>query len=259
MKYLSNFSISGKKALIVGGASGIGKATADLFCEAGADIVIADINYDRAEETASALAAKNSDATVMPSEVNVVDEQSVEKMVFGTLEHFGRIDILVNSAGINIKSPATDLTVNDWDAVIDINLKGTFLCCKYVGRQMITQQQGKIVNLASMSGLVTNKGKANTAYCSSKGGVVMLTKQLAVEWAKYNINVNAIAPGYIITPFTKEWMEKPEESEMVLDLIPMGRFGETSEIASTALFLASKASSYITGSILLVDGGYTCY
>jgi NAD(P)-dependent dehydrogenase (short-subunit alcohol dehydrogenase family) len=138
-------------------------------------------------------------------------------------------------------------------------LKGSFLTCQRVGRRMLQQRNGRIVNIASMSGLVTNKGKTNTAYCSSKGGVVMLTKSLAVEWAKHGIRVNAIAPGYVKTPLTREWMENPQESGPVLDLIPMGRFCEPREIAATALYLAAPASSYLTGAILVVDGGYTCY
>jgi NAD(P)-dependent dehydrogenase (short-subunit alcohol dehydrogenase family) len=179
----------------------------------------------------------------------------VKKVVSG----FNRIDLLVNSAGINRRIPAENLSEEDWDAVVDVNLKGTFLCCKYVGRQMIQQQGGKIINLASISGFVTNKGKTNTVYCSSKGGVIMLTKSLAVEWAKHHIRVNALAPGYVITPLTRGWMDDPELSKPALGLIPMDRFCETSEIASSALYLATKASSYVTGTILTVDGGYTCY
>jgi len=259
MKNLSNFNLQGQKTLIVGGASGIGRATAELFAEAGADVAIADINLENAQQTASSISANGSSFDAFALEVNVINKQSVEDMVHCALDQFSRIDVLVNSAGINCRIPTADLKLSDWDDVIDINLKGTFLCCQYVGRQMITQQHGKIINLASMSSLVTNKSNANIAYCSSKGGVVMLTKSLAVEWAKHNINVNALAPGYVITPFNREWMENPHENKMVLDAIPMGRFGDTIEIASSALFLASKASNYITGTILQVDGGYACH
>ena len=259
MKYLSRFDIRGQKALIVGGASGIGQATAQLFAEAGADIVIADIDVDNAERAASVIAISNPNVDTSAVRVDVTDETSVEDMVITILEHFGHIDILVNSAGINHKFPASDLDLSDWETVLNINLKGTFLCCQYVGRQMITQQHGRIINLASWSGLVSSMGDAHTAYSSSKGGVIMLTKSLAVEWAKYNINVNALAPGHIVTPASQEWMKNSKQCKAVLDLIPMARFGDATEIASSALFLASKASSYITGTVLMVDGGYTCH
>jgi NAD(P)-dependent dehydrogenase (short-subunit alcohol dehydrogenase family) len=257
VKVSSLFSIEGEKAIVVGGGSGIGKATAALFSEAGADVVIADINVDSAREASAELSA--SGARSLAVQVDVADPLSVAKMVETVLTEFKCIDILINSAGINRRIPAEDLEEIDWDAVVDINLKGTFLTCQHVGRHMIKQKSGKIINLASMSGLVTNKGKTNTVYCSSKGGVIMLTKSLAVEWARHNIRVNAIAPGYVKTPLTRAWMEDPVASKPTLDLIPMGRFCETTEIASSALYLAARASSYLTGSILIVDGGYTCY
>ena len=248
------FSLVGERAIVVGGASGIGKATATLFSHAGATVAIADIDLEKAR-----LAAAELKSGGLAVQVDVTDPVSVESMVETVAAEFGSITTLVNSAGINRRVPAESLLESDWDAVMDINLKGTFLTCRHVGRHMMERKEGRIVNIASMSGLVTNKGKTNTAYCSSKGGVVMLTKSLAVEWARHNIRVNAVAPGYVKTPLTRGWMEDPLESAPVLDLIPMGRFCEPMEIASSVLYLASSASSYVTGTILLVDGGYTCY
>ncbi len=249
------FSMEGEKAVVVGGASGIGNAIAALFCEAGAEVAIADIDMESACRAAAGLGADRTAAV----QVDVVDAASVDAMVAAVTARFGAITVLVNSAGINRRVPAETLEESDWDAVIDINLKGSFLTCQRVGRRMLQQRNGRIVNIASMSGLVTNKGKTNTVYCSSKGGVVMLTKSLAVEWARHGVRVNAIAPGYVKTPLTRGWMEDPQESGPVLDLIPMGRFCEPREIAAAALYLAAPASSYLTGAILVVDGGYTCY
>ncbi|MFZ5944365.1 MAG: SDR family NAD(P)-dependent oxidoreductase [Bacillota bacterium] len=252
----SLFSLVGEKALITGGASGIGLSIAKLFAEAGADIIIADKNIEGALKAANEL--KDMGIDTLAIEVDVADADSVEKMLGKASSVFGKIDILVNSAGINIRVPAEDLSEKDWDAVIDINLKGTFLCSQHAGRLMIKQKKGNIINLASMSGMIVNKDRTISAYTSSKGGVIMLTKSLAVEWAKHNIRVNTLAPGYIITPINP-WMSDPAVCKPTLDLIPMQRFAEISEIAPSALFLASRASSYITGSVLTIDGGYTVY
>ncbi|KJS80733.1 MAG: hypothetical protein JM58_18350 [Peptococcaceae bacterium BICA1-8] len=252
----SLFCLKGEKALITGGASGIGLSTAKLFASAGADIVIADKNLKGAIKAADEI--KKMGVKSYAVELDVADAVSVEAMVNKAVSEFDTIDILVNSAGINIRVPAENLSEKDWDAVIDINLKGTFLCSQYIGRVMIKQKKGNIINLASMSGMIVNKDRTISAYTSSKGGVIMLTKSLAVEWAKHNIRVNALAPGYIITPINP-WMNDPVICKPTLDLIPMQRFAEISEIAPSALFLASKASSYITGSVLTIDGGYTVF
>lgn len=256
MENQTGFMLKGEKAIITGGASGIGMAIAGAFARAGADVAIADLNLDGAQKVAQDIENLGRDSIAV--QVDVVNSRSVEKMVEEVSNHFGKIDLLVNSAGINRRIPAEDLSEEDWDAVLDINLKGTFLCCKYAGRKMIEQKKGNIINLASMSGMIVNKDRTISAYCASKGGVIMLTKALAVEWAKHNIRVNALAPGYIVTPINP-WMSNPDICRPTLELIPMQRFGEIAEISPVALFLASAASSYITGTILPIDGGYMAY
>ncbi|WP_080872561.1 SDR family NAD(P)-dependent oxidoreductase [Oceanobacillus timonensis] len=252
----SMFSLKGKTALIVGGSSGIGRETAITFAEAGADVIVADINEENAKSVYHEMTKLGIKSKVL--KVDVADASSVEQMINDLLSSFDSIDILVNSAGINSRVPAENLSEEDWDNVIDINLKGTFLCCKCVAKIMMKQKEGNIINLASMSGMIVNKDRTISAYCSSKGGVIMLTKSLAVEWAKYNIRVNALAPGYVMTPINP-WMRDRQINKPTIDLIPMQRFAEPSEISATALFLASGASSYMTGSVLTVDGGYTSY
>ncbi len=256
MEEVAGYLLTGKKAIVTGGASGIGKAIANAFARAGADVAIVDLNLEDARQEAQAIKELGRDSLAV--KVDVANQQSVEKMAEEVYDRFGRIDVLVNSAGVNRRIPAEDLDEKDWDAVLDINLKGTFLCCKYAGRKMIAQKGGNIINLASMSGMIVNKDRTISAYCASKGGVVMLTKALAVEWAKHNIRVNALAPGYIVTPINP-WMSDTEICRPTLELVPMQRFGEISEIYPAALFLASAASSYITGTILPIDGGYMVY
>lgn len=256
MDVSSYFSLSGKNALIIGAGSGIGRETALVFTAAGASVALADINITSAENVAKEITKEGHGAKAF--EVDVVNKTSIITMVKDVVSAMQHIDVLVNSAGINIRFPAEDFSESDWDTVIDINLKGTFMCCKYVGREMINRKSGSIINLASMSGLIVNKDRTISAYTSSKGGVIMLTKSLAVEWAKHNIRVNALAPGYVMTPINP-WMKDPIVNKPTLELIPMNRFAKPMEIATAALFLASQASSYVTGTILGVDGGYTAY
>jgi len=250
------FTLKGEKAIVTGGASGIGKAIAGAFARAGADVAIVDLNLEGAEKVAQTITGIGRDSFAV--QVDVANPHSIEKMVEEVYKQFGRIDLLVNSAGINIRTPAEEMEERDWDAVLGINLKGTFLCCKYVGRKMIAQKKGNIINLASASGMIVPKGRTTAAYCASKGGVIMLTKALAVEWAQHHIRVNALAPGYVFSPINP-WMNNPELCRPTADLIPMQRFAEITEISPAALFLASAASSFITGTILPLDGGYMCY
>jgi 2-deoxy-D-gluconate 3-dehydrogenase len=187
-------------------------------------------------------------------ELDVQDVPSIEAAVTRARSEFGRIDVLVNNAGINIRSPAMDVTEDEWDAVLDTNLKGLFFCCQAVGREMVSSGGGSIVNVASTMGLVALENRAS--YCSSKGGVVLLTRALAVEWAPHGIRVNAVAPTFVPTDMTVAVLSDPASKAKVLAKIPMGRVGQVEEVSNAVVFLASPASSFTTGVVLPVEGGY---
>jgi len=236
-------------ALVTGAAQGIGKAIALLLARNGADLVVSDINLEKAEETAKEIGAIGPKA--MAVKVDVANLSDVEQMVGGILEKLAKIDILVNNAGITRDKLILRMTEEDWDAVLGVNLKGTFNCTKAVLRHMAKQRSGKIVNIASVVGEMGNAGQAN--YSASKAGVIGLTKTIAREYAQRGINVNAIAPGYIETPMTEALPEKAKEE--LKKLIPMERLGKPEDVAEAVLFLVSEESSYITGQVLNVNGG----
>lgn len=239
----------GKVALVTGSGQGIGKAIALLLAEKGADIVVSDINLEKAQETAKEIEEKGRRA--MALKVDVADSEEVERMVETIIEKFSHIDILVNNAGITRDKLLLRMSVEDWDAVLDVNLKGVFNCTKSVIKYMSKQKSGKIVNIASVVGLMGNVGQAN--YSASKAGVIGFTKTVAREFAQRGININAIAPGYIKTPMTEVLPEKVKEE--LMKLIPMGRLGQPKDVAQAVLFLVSEASSYVTGQVLNVNGG----
>ena len=241
--------LGGKVALITGAAQGIGKAVALLLARNGADIVVSDINLEKAEETAREI--ESIGVRAMPLKVNVASLDDVEQMTATILEKFGKIDILVNNAGITRDKLILRMSEEDWDAVLDVNLKGTFHCTKTVVRHMAKQRSGKIVSIASVVGEMGNAGQVN--YAASKAGVIGLTKTIAREFAQRGINVNAIAPGYIETPMTEVLPEKVKEE--LRRLIPMERLGKPEDIAEAVLFLVSEGSNYITGHVLKVNGG----
>ena len=241
--------LTGKVALVTGAAQGIGKAIALLLARNGADMVVSDINLEKAEETAKEIRAIGPKA--MAVKVDVANLRDVEQMVTGILEKLAKIDILVNNAGITRDKLILRMTEEDWDAVLGVNLKGTFNCTKAVLRHMAKQRSGKIVNIASVVGEMGNAGQAN--YSASKAGVIGLTKTIAREYAQRGINVNAIAPGYIETPMTEALPEKAKEE--LRRLIPMERLGKPEDVAEAVLFLVSEESSYITGQVLNVNGG----
>ena len=239
----------GKVALITGAAQGIGRAVALLLAQHGADIVVSDINLEKAQETAREIEALGRRA--MAIKVNVVNLEDVDRMIQAILGEFKEIDILVNNAGITRDKLILRMTEEDWDAVLNVNLKGTFNCTKAVIRHMSKQKSGKIVNIASVVGEMGNAGQAN--YSASKAGVIGFTKTIAREFALRGINVNAIAPGYIETPMTEALPEKVKEE--LKRMIPMERLGRPEDVAEGVLFLVSEASSYITGQVLNVNGG----
>ena len=245
----SSLELEGKVALVTGAAQGIGKAIGLLLAQRGADMAISDINLEKAEETAREIETLGRRAMAIRANVAVFDE--VERMVQGMIERFSRIDILVNNAGIARDKLLLRMTEEDWDLVLDINLKGTFHCTKAVIRYMSKQRSGKIVNIASVVGEMGNAGQAN--YSASKAGVIGFTKTMAKEFASRGINVNAIAPGYIVTPMTDILPEKAKEE--LKRMIPMERLGQPEDVAQAALFLVSEASSYITGQVIRVNGG----
>ncbi|MCG8402864.1 MAG: glucose 1-dehydrogenase [Firmicutes bacterium] len=254
---MSSFSLAGKKAVVTGGSSGLGAAAAQALAQAGADIAVADIDGGEADSIIAKINDLGRRAIFIRTDVSMA--RQVEKMVAQVKHEFKGIDILVTSAGVGKKVAAEYLAAQEWEQVMAVNLKGVFLCCQKVGREMIRRKSGSIVNISSMSGTIVNKDRKISAYCASKGGVIMLTKSLATEWARYNVRVNSIAPGYFTTPFNDKWMADPAMSEAALELTPMKRFAAPEEIGPAAVFLASGAASFITGHILLVDGGYTAW
>jgi NAD(P)-dependent dehydrogenase (short-subunit alcohol dehydrogenase family) len=254
-----SFDLKNKAALVTGGARGLGQAMAAALAAVGADVVIADMVLDQAEDAASKI-EKETSVSCLAVRADISVENDVEQMVQRALERFGKIDILVNNAGIHIGGEFAPEALDRkyWDKTLAVNLTGAFLCCQTVGKHMIERKKGKIVNIASMSGMVVNRltGKHNPAYCVSKAGVIMLTKVLAAEWAKYNICVNAIAPTYIETDMCNK--APGLQAEMRRD-IPMGRIGRPDDLAGAVVYLASAASDFVTGHTLLLDGGYTAW
>jgi len=251
---VSQFRLDGKVAIITGAGRGLGYAMAKGLAEAGAQVVIADIDKDLAVEAASCLQSLGLPALAV--QVDVTNAASVAQMVELTLTSYGRVDILVNNAGINRRNPCVEMDEEDWDSVIDVNLKGTFLCCRAVGQVMMTQGSGKVINISSLLGTVAQPNRG--PYAASKGGVVQLTKVLALEWAKHNINVNALGPGYFLTELNQKLMNDAAVFNDLTSRIPMGRWGELEDIIGPIIFLASNASNYITGHVLYADGGYLC-
>ena len=254
---LNKFKLNDKVAIVTGAARGLGKAMAEGLADVGADIVIPDIKVDLAEETAKELRQKGVE--VLVTETDVTDQKAVKNMVNKTLDRFGKIDILMNNAGIVIHEPAEEMTLDEWKEVIDVNLNGVYLCSREVAQPMIEQESGNIINIASMSAKIVNYPQLQASYNASKAGVEHLTKSLAAEWAEHNIRVNAISPGYMRTDLTKKLEDEPYVQEEWIEPTPMKRMGEPEELKGAAVYLASEASSFMTGHTLVIDGGYTVY
>lgn len=246
--------LAGKVVIVTGGGRGLGRALSEGFAAAGAHVVLTGRSAETLEGAAGQIRAKGGSVRGVPADV--AREADVEALCATTLDAFGRIDVLINNAGINPwYKAAEDTTLEEWRAVVETNLTGVFLACRQAGRTMLAQGDGAIVNVTSVAGRV---GLAKTtAYCAAKGGVELMTRQLALEWAKKGVRVNAVAPGYFATDLTEGLRANEVLSERVTRRSPMGRFGHPNELAGACLFLASPAASYITGASLAVDGGWT--
>lgn len=241
--------LENKVALITGGARGIGREIALLFAKEGADIVVWDINMQEAQKTVLDIETLGRRSSA--GEVDVRDYKKVEEALNKILDKFTKVDILVNNAGITKDNLLLRMSEAEWDAVLDVNLKGTFNCIKAVSKVMLKQRSGKIINIASIIGIVGNAGQAN--YSASKAGIIALTKTAAKELAGRNINVNAVAPGFIQTEMTARLPEDLKQN--MLKQIPLSKFGSPVDVAQVCLFLASPEASYITGQTIVVDGG----
>jgi 3-oxoacyl-[acyl-carrier protein] reductase len=243
------FDVSGKTVLITGGSRGIGYSIAEAFVEHGANVVISSRSEGVLNEAAQSLGGNEGQVTAIPSDVSQMD--SVQELISSTIDTYETLDVVINNAGITRDNLMLRMSEDDWDSVIDINLKGTFWCTKIASRQMLKQRAGTIINISSVVGVTGNPGQVN--YAASKSGILGLTKSAAQELASRNITVNAIAPGYIETEMTDKLNEKQRDE--LTTRIPLSRIGSPADIAGLAIFLASPAASYITGQVFRVDGG----
>jgi NAD(P)-dependent dehydrogenase (short-subunit alcohol dehydrogenase family) len=252
----ASFGLQDRVALVTGGGRGIGRGIAFGLAEAGAAVAVWDIDPSSAATVAAELGEG-----ALADVVDVTDTAAVEAGLDRIASSLGLVDILVANAGVTSRSPLESLDDEDFRRVIDVNLGGTFACTRGVGRRLIdASRSGSVITIASISGVVGNRGGDNSHYCLTKGGVIAFTRSLAVEWAKYGIRVNAIAPGYTITPMTDRLHETdPSWYRELVDRVPLQRLGTPEDMAGAAVFLASPAAAYVTGHVLLVDGGYTAW
>ncbi|MBS7627094.1 SDR family oxidoreductase [Candidatus Bathyarchaeota archaeon] len=249
-------ALSGKIALVTGAGSGLGKASAIRLARDGADLILWGRTESKLAQTGEEILRLGRRCKWYSVDVNKTDE--IQEAVRRARREFGEIDILVNSAGVNIPQRAEEVTVEAWDTIVDTNLKGLFFCCQAVGVQsMIPRRKGVIINISSQAGKVALPYRA--AYCASKGGVDQVTRVLAYEWARFNIRVNAVAPTFVETPFTEKMLADPEFRNFVMDNIPLKRLATQDEVAAAVSFLVSDEASIITGAVLPVDGGWTIH
>ena len=254
---LDKFSLAGQVGIVTGGGQGLGQVFCHAFAQAGADVVVAELNPETGPVTAQEIAATGRRALFV--QTDVADRSSVQGMVDAALAEFGKIDFLMNNAGIVKWGEAENVGEADWQAVIDVNLNGVFYCSQAVGRHMIERRKGSIINIASMSGLIVNFPQCQASYNASKAAVIHLSKSLAAEWAQYGIRVNAICPGYMGTAMARPFFDDPAYGGKWIPAIPMQRPGRPEELGPLAVFLAAEASSYVTGAAIVIDGGYTVW
>ncbi len=256
--FLEKFRIDGKIAVVTGAARGIGLSASEALAEAGAKVILTDMSQELLDKALAELTTKGY--SVEGELLDVTDVEGVQRVHDAVVARHGRVDILVNNAGIAISNhPAETMADNVWNKVIDVNLNGVFWCCRAFGKTMLENGSGNIVNVGSMSGFVVNRPQEQANYNASKAAVHHLTRSLAAEWGARGVRVNSVAPTYIDTEMNKYVYEDPEMYRHWVGGTPMNRLGRTDEVASVILFLASEASSLMTGSIVLADGGYVCW
>ncbi|WP_240421316.1 SDR family NAD(P)-dependent oxidoreductase [Paenibacillus periandrae] len=249
------FSLNGKVAVLIGASQGIGSEMAKILAEAGARLALVARNQEKLASLAVHLTEAGHEAMAFSCDVTRVEE--VDALMERIHHHFGQIDILVNNAGMNIAKPIEEVTESDWDSVLDLNLKSAFFCSQAAGRYMVPRKQGKIVNISSQMALVGYYKRS--AYCASKGGLMQMTKAMAIEWSSSKINVNSIAPTFIETPMTAPMFEDPSFRAEVLSRIPLGRLAKAEDLFGALIFLCSSSSDMVTGQTIVVDGGWTVW
>lgn len=256
---LASFQLDGRVAIVTGAGRGLGRALSLALAQAGAKVAVWDVVRDNVETVVEEVRALGREA--LAAEVDVGDGQQVREAIAQVANHFGGVHVLVNNAGVTTNSPFEELDEADWERVLRVNLSGVFHCSRWVAHQLIRQGTGgSIINIASISGFIGNRGGNNSHYCATKGGVIALTRSLAVEWAPHGIRVNAIAPGYFISPMTDRLKKRdPNFYQELIDRVPLGRFGSDQDIAGAVVYLASPASAFVSGHILVVDGAYTAW
>jgi gluconate 5-dehydrogenase len=248
------FDLTGKVAIVTGGAGAMGHAAAKALAAYGADVVVTSRKVENLEEAAADIS--KTGRTCVPIACDVTSKVNVDAMVAQTVKQFGKVDIMVTGAGIANRFPAEEFPIDEWQKIMDSNVKGTYLCCQAAGREMVKQGHGKVITVGSVRGMLGHPG-GYSAYGTSKGAVHLLTKQLSTEWAEYKINVNCIAPCIFWTPLTKQVLEDPKLYEIFMQRIPWGRAAEPQDFMGATVYLASAASDFVTGDILYVDGGST--